>query len=273
MRTEVWAMLRRYDESLDKMEQYVNEIIWSLDDFRKLLYKRINSQINAMKQAKIPPLAKAASQEKMEQNIIDLVFMPEMPWGQKMMPTYRVIYTLSYERPRWAIQLSKLAQQSTLRHEATLISKDYIDEVWGEYGTKRIADLVAEHKHQCPQIQELLNSFRGAERLMRRDQLFVWINNRVSEHLAPMIEGKLIRSPRDIAQFLYRIGFIVARSDDEDGSYEHYRFDQMPDFLTSRTDDDFSVKWEIHPCYREALDIRKLDRSHRERFAKQRGRK
>lgn len=88
--------------------------------------------------------------------------------------------------------------------------------------------------------------------------------------MAPTIEGRVIHSNRDIAHFLYRVGFILARSDDEDGNYEHYRFEQMPDFLTSRTDDDFGLKWEIHPCYREALDIVKLDRSHRERFKKAR---
>lgn len=51
------------------------------------------------------------------------------------------------------------------------ISKDHLTDVWGEYGQKRIADLVAEHKHQCGQIEELLNSFRGCERFLTRDQL------------------------------------------------------------------------------------------------------
>ena len=66
-----------------------------------------------------------------------------------------------YERPRWAIQLSKLAQEAALRHNWDRITKDSIDEVWGEYGVKRIEDLVAEHKHQCPQVSELINAFRG----------------------------------------------------------------------------------------------------------------
>jgi hypothetical protein len=120
-------------------------------------------------------------------------------------------------------------------------------------------------------VNELLNAFRGAERLMTRASLFTWIKNRVSEHLEVIIEGKPTRSPRDIARFLYRIGFIVARSENADGEYEHYRFDQMPDFLLARTDDDFSVKWEIHPCYRQALDIKKLNQSHKERFGRSRG--
>ena len=138
---------------------------------------------------------------------------------------------------------------------------------------KRIANLVAEHKHQCPQVEELLTAFRGATRLMERNELLQWINNRVSEHMEPVIEGTRTRKAMHIAHFLYRLGFILARSDSPDGGYEHYRFDQMPDFLTSRTDHDFGLKWEIHPCYREALDINKLDQSHRARFSRLRKRR
>ena len=116
--------------------------------------------------------------------------------------------------------------------------------------------------------EELLNGFRGSERLMTRDALFSWINRRISNHIDVEIEGQRTRSPREIARFLYRLGFIVGRSDNEEGEYEHYRFEQMPDFLSARNDEDFSVKWEIHPCYREALDIKKLDKSHRERFSR-----
>ncbi|MFH1088116.1 MAG: hypothetical protein V1737_05995, partial [Chloroflexota bacterium] len=99
MRTEVWAMVRRYDESLDKMEQYVNEILWSLADFRRLLYMRIKSQIGNIGQTEIL-LPAEASKEQTEQSVIDSVFVPAMLWGERMMPTYRVLYTLSYERPR-----------------------------------------------------------------------------------------------------------------------------------------------------------------------------
>lgn len=268
MRTEVWAMIRRYDESLDKMEQYVGEILWSLRDFRRLLYMRISSQIEKLG-IRLPE-HKAKRHTALEEDIIKYVFVPKMQWAEKLVSTSQVIYTLSYERPRWGIQLCKLAQANAIQGRLSVISKDNIDNVWGEYGNKRIADLVAEHKHQCKDIEELLTGFRGCERLLTRGDLFSWITRRITNHMAPNIEGTMTRSPREIARFLYRLGFIVARSDDEYGNYEHYRFEQMPDFLTSRTDDDFGLKWEIHPCYREALDIVKLDRSHRERFKKAR---
>ena len=115
-------------------------------------------------------------------------------------------------------------------------------------------------------VEELLNAFRGCERLLARGDLLKWITNRICTHIGPNIEGPGTRSAIEIARFLYRMGFIVARSEAPNGDYEHYRFDQMPDFLSARTDEDFGVKWEIHPCYREALDIKKLDKSHYERF-------
>ncbi len=264
MRTDVWTVIRRLDESLDKMEQYVDEILWYQPDFRKLLSKRIETQICSFN-PNFPFKKQFMDAEERDEFIIHQVFVPKMTWGEKEIHTYKILYTLSYERPRWAIQLCKLSQDRALKMNSPMINRDHITDIWGEYGKKRIADLVAEHKHQCEQIEELLNSFRGCNRLMSRDELFSWINNRVSNHIDVKIEGQNTRNPRDIARFLFRLGFILARSDSET-NYEHYSFDQMPDFLSSRTDDDFGLKWEIHPCYREALDIKKLDKSHRARF-------
>ncbi len=266
MRTNVWAMLRRYDESLDKVEQYVSEILWHQRDFLQLLSLRVKASV-ASAGIKARQAPAYVSEEEVQERLLEAVFVPKMEWAGKSTHTYKVIYTLSYERPRWAIQLCKLAQEAALRRQLGQITKETIDEVWGEYGAKRIADLVSEHKHQCPQVEELLNGFRGCERLLTRAALFTWVNNRITNHLEVRIEGDSSRSPKEIARFLYRIGFIVARSENEHGDYEHYRFDQMPDFLSARTDEDFNVKWEIHPCYREALDIKKLDRSHRQRFS------
>ncbi len=267
MRSNVWAVIRRFDESLDKMEQYVSEINWQESDFRRLLYRRIKSQLVELRMDP-PVIERGASQQQIENQHIALVFVPKVTWGVEEVQTYRVIYTLSYHRPRWAIQLCKLAQKEALPRD-NLINKGHIDSIWGEYGAKRIADLVAEHKHQCKEIEELVNAFRGAERLMKRDELIRWIKNHITNHLRPFIDGKQIAAPVDVAHFLYRIGFIVARSDEPRG-YEHYSFESMPDFLTSRTNDDFGMSWEIHPCYREALDIVKMNKAKRDKMIRAR---
>lgn len=268
VRTDVWPLIRRFDEATGKLDQYREEISWGQDDFRKLMAFRIRASLieNGVWDSVADEMS--AHQQK---ELLNQVFVAKMHWGDKDVDSYKVIYTLSYERPRWAIQLCKLAQKEAIRQGHKFITKHAIDQVWGDYGVKRIDDLVAEHRHQCPEIEEVLNGFRGAERLLTREQIVSWIKNRISTHLEIFIDGKGVRSPVDIARFLYRIGFIVARSENEDGSYEHYRFDQMPDFLSGRTNEDFNVKWELHPCYRQALDIQKLNRSHKAQFGKLRG--
>ena len=260
MRTDVWTSIIRYDESLDKFEQYVSEIKWNRADFRRLLAKRIESQMTALGISDSKPPSHV-SQDEIEEHLINHAFEKRIDWGGDTRRTYQVLYTLAYHRPRWAIQLCKLAQESAQDFGETKINKNHIDAVWGPYGKRRIADLVAEHKHQCRNIEELVDAFRGAERRMTRDKLCAWIKNRIIEHTDTVIEGRQVLSPIDVAHYLYRLGFIVARIEDEDGEYfQHYSYDDMPDFLSSRTNDDFGAIWEIHPCYREALNIKKLSR-------------
>jgi hypothetical protein len=213
MRSDVWPIIRRFDEALDKMEQYVEEILWEKSNFRKLLYMRVVSQckeLNINLSSKFPQ----EESNEYEERIISTIFTPKMNWGGKDVFTYKVIYTLSYSRPRWAIQLCKLAQKNTTKNHKNTISKEDIDLVWGEYGRKRIADLVAEHKHQCKNVEELVNAFRGADRLLMHDELLKLVKNKIINHLNPYIEGKLASSSKEVANFLYRIGFIVARSEE-----------------------------------------------------------
>ncbi|MBI5648081.1 MAG: hypothetical protein HY962_14210 [Ignavibacteriae bacterium] len=264
MRSDVWPTIRRYDESLDKLEQYVREIEWSPDEFRTLLFKRIEAEAKKHK-VQMPIKGSSEREDRYEERVLELIFVPRVQWGDKEVQSYRVIHTLSYERPRWAVQLCKLARTNALRNGQNRITKADIDDVWGDYGSRRIADLVAEHKHQCPEVEELITAFRGAQRLFPRDDLFVYIKNRVLNHMNPHIDSRDVRSQIEVARFLFRTGFIIARSEEQNGEYEHYTFKQMPDLLSSRTDQDYNIKWEIHPCYREALDIKKLNRSARAR--------
>ena len=113
MRSNVWSVIRRYDEALDKVEQYVSEITWQESDFRRLLYRRIKSQLDVLR-LKSPRLPKGFIQAQTENEFVALVFVRKSQWGDEKTYTYRVIYTVSYHRPRWAIQLCKLAQKEAL---------------------------------------------------------------------------------------------------------------------------------------------------------------
>lgn len=178
------------------------------------------------------------------------------------MDTYKVLYILSYNRPRWGIQLCKLAQKNALANNMSLIEKRDIDARWGEYGLKRISDLIVEHKHQCNQVEDLVNSFRGLERRFPQHELLEIIRKKIISSLNVQIDGRKCTKTEEIADFLYRIGFIVARSEDGYG-YHHYSYSNLPDLFSGKNNNGFNLIWEIHPCYREALDIKKLNAEQR----------
>ena len=260
MRSDVWPIIRRYDESLDKLDQYVHEIEWDVDDFRKFLYKRIESHL-LQNAEQLPYRRNDISDEEYEEFVIEKIFDHKTEWGGKEQYLYRIVYTLSYMRPRWAIQLCKLCQKNANRRNMAIITKQDVDEVWGDYGQKRVADLVIEHRHQCRQIESIIYAFRGCKRLFGQDELFSHINRSILNHVQIIIDDSKTTSAKDVARFLFRTGFIVARSDGENGDYQHYSFREMPELLASNTSNDYGVKWEIHPCYRQALDIKKIDQA------------
>lgn len=260
LRTDVWPIIRRFDESLDKLEQYVHQIKWDASDFRNILFRRIENQL--LLNNVVIKKFNDQLEDEFQEFVISQVFDNKSNWGEYGQYTYKVLYTLSYKRPRWAIQLCKLTQALAIREHSEKISKSHIDTIWGEYGLKRISDLVSEHKHQCSVVNELINAFRNCNRQMTREELIEIINKKIVTHISVVIDGNSAKSAVEIAHFLFRIGFIVARSESEE-EYEHYAFDDMPDLLSSRTCDDFKMKWEIHPCYREALDIKKINKSQR----------
>jgi hypothetical protein len=99
------------------MSQYVSEILWQQKDFLALLALRIQA---SLKQAGIPiPAAPPyAPREDVKERLLEMAFVAKMQWGdsrrnvsemmptllpERMVDTYKIVYTLSYERPRWAI--------------------------------------------------------------------------------------------------------------------------------------------------------------------------
>ena len=88
------------------------------------------------------------------------------------------------------------------------------------------------------------------------------IRKKILNSLNIQIDGQKIHKSESIADFLYRIGFIVARAEEDGYGYYHYNYPDLPD-LFSGGNNDFNLIWEIHPCYREALNIKKLNAEQR----------
>ncbi len=65
-----------------------------------------------------------------------------------------------------------------------------------------------------------------------------------------------IANPRALAQFLYKIDFIIARSTDSTGSVIWTHFDQNRMLQSQFVD--FGYDWEVHPAYRWALQPKNI---------------
>lgn len=44
LRSDVWPVIRRHDEAMDKIEQYISEIEWTEEDFKQILCRRIQKE-------------------------------------------------------------------------------------------------------------------------------------------------------------------------------------------------------------------------------------
>lgn len=259
IRPNIWAIVKPEYESLSHVEQYMRDLYWSENDLRKLLAGRIQSYLARTGQLAAVNRVLPHESALREKELIGFVFDSPMPWGgrDKVRPPHVVLTTLSRNRPRWLIELSKEAARSAKQRERDKIGFDDIKNNLGTFGNKRIQDTVAEFKAQCPQIEELLAAFSHQRCRYRTDELVKTIHNRIMNAVHPSIVGYVGRaSDIDVAQFLFQIGFLAARKDYGNGDYDHFTFAQKPFLLRTATNLDEGMSWEIHPVFREALDLR-----------------
>ncbi|MDY3563400.1 hypothetical protein R5W23_004903 [Gemmata sp. JC673] len=264
IRPNVWKIIRSDAESLGKVDQYIIDIRWDILQLRDLLARRADAYLRRTKQnSALQYFAGIAGSYRAEQ-LISLIFEAEMDWGydtvgqrQILRPPHVVLSTLSRHRPRWMIELAKLAAERAAIQKSPQIYKKHIVEVLDGFGRTRIDDLSAEYRSECAEVRELINAFAdGAEDYSTAD-LQSRITNRILQHidLSFTSSGRPSR-PMQVAAFLYEIGFLTAREELPDGTYRHYAFAEEPELLHNRTNVDRGMAWEIHPVFRQALGLR-----------------
>jgi hypothetical protein len=259
VRPNVWVTLKMEFEALSHVEQYNSDLSWSEQDIRQLLARRIQGYLARKGRWDLASQSLHGSREERDRQLISLVFDDPIRWGGKEKPPHAVLYTLSKHRPRWVIELSKLAAGRAVQRARPRIGKEDIVYDLGEFGMKRIQDTVAEFRSQCPEVEELISGFAREREQLTTDQLITIIERKILSHLKPRIGG-VIGDARamDVAAFLFQIGFIFGRRDYGDGNYDHIAYSERPSLLRSRSDIDAGLSWEIHPVFRQALEIRDL---------------
>lgn len=255
VRTDVWSVLAQHDEALDKCEQYMLDLTWSTAETGHILANKILSFFKRYYPDDSRYAALSSPQD--ERDIRQIVFKEPFPWGGRSLDSYRPIHVLSAGRPRWAAQLCKLAGKDAFEKATSLISLGHVKAVLRTYGQHRINDLYKEHRHQCPALQDIVESFSGGQRRFTSDQLLDHIANRVIKRIGtPTIDGITVeKGTLSVAHFLFRCGFIAARNDADPTGLGFIRFEDRPNLLATRVNLDDGLEWEIHPSYREVLRI------------------
>lgn len=167
--------------------------------------------------------------------------------------------SLNRNRPRDLIKLLTEAGKEAFRNDHDIISANDLETVFSNYSHGRITDLILEFKSELPEIERLLynmgpsrKQFREKEKrwVYTADELMSKIRNIMQSHNFRFTNGAVV-SPKSLAEFLYKIDFMIARHDGTSGTPEWTHFDQNRMLQSQFVD--FGYKWEVHPAYRWAL--------------------
>lgn len=267
IRPNVWAIIKREFESLSHIEQYTHDLSWTVHQFRSLLAARVRSYLQRTNQWRTVAGTLPKEEFLREQALVAMVFDDPMPWGggDRKRPPFVVLWTLTSHRPRWLIELCKVAGKKAASRGAKRICWEDIKAELAAFGRKRIDDTVAEFRSQCPQIEELLGAFSRQRDLYSTDELLTTIHNRIVQAVTPTLVGLGGKpSDLDVAHFLYQIGFLAGRRDfGEHHGYEHVLYRDNPSLLRARTNIDDGLRWEINPVFRDVLNLRSVtDKAH-----------
>lgn len=258
VRPNVWSIVKREHEALSHVEQYISDLQWSQDNFYELIAKRVEGYLKRTCQwGEIEKELFQLTREGKNKRLIALIFDDPMPWGMGNRPPTVILYTLARHRPRWLVELWRVASASAEKNRRQKINFDDINKELEAFGKRRVEDTVAEFKSQCPQIEDLLVAFVGQSERFSTDELMKTLKNRVLNGTHPKIIGVLGHpSALDVAHFLFQIGFLTARKDFFDEHYEHIAYADNPMLLNTKTNIDQGYSWEIHPVFRQALKLK-----------------
>jgi hypothetical protein len=148
-----------------------------------------------------------------------------------------------------------------------VIVKAHINSIEKTYSRLRLNDIYKEHSHQYAALEKLIETFSNSPaRYTTADllsQLMKKYVNAVGSNNVPDLDGVRYSMPLQLAHFLYKVGFIVGRREHAGDGFgaDFARYEERPELLSDGRNPDDGLLWEVHPAYREALTIGRVQRS------------
>lgn len=256
----VFGILESKVPSTSNIRELIVDLKWDNIQIRSLLSKRIESYLERNNLYRLDEdLFKHPDSHSLEDWFISQVFLPEkFDLGKRNRPPHVILSSLGNNRPRWVIELCRSSAELPRTPQNRLITFDEVKNALGTFGANRIKDISSEYYSQCPQIETVINRFRGAKASFANLNLLNdYIELNITRRIDISISGVSNKvEPRDIAKLLYQIGFIEPKKLITSGKYEFSKFGDRPGMIGDERFDDLDDNiWDIHPAFRNVLLI------------------
>lgn len=190
-------------------------------------------------------------------NVFEDRFYGQGKWAD--VPIHKVLASMIRRRPRDLVKLCTLAARSAYENDHEKISTDDWMDNFDYYSQERLQDTVNEYRSELPDIERLLLGMKPSNREKHTSEEFIY----TSEELIHKIQGICERgafefaqerkaSPQELAAFLYKINFLVARKKLDGENVIDRKYFEENKYLSNRFVE-FGYKWEVHPAFRWAL--------------------
>jgi len=262
LRADVYFLVRTSDESTDKIEGSVVWYSWTNHEIFKILVKRVGlffgrkldeNQLSGMQQWQM---------SKILDEVMESRFAGQGHWENA--PMYRVLLSLVRKRPRDLIKLCSEAATKTREHDRQLITTQDFKGVFENYSQGRLQDTINEYRTELPSIERLLFEMKPTTKEKRTSMSYQYSTAELLSKIRSIQQhGQFIfasgnpASDKDLAGFMYKINFITARNELNNGQIDRKYFEENR-YLSNQFID-FGYDWEIHPAYRWALQPESID--------------
>ena len=262
IRTDAYNLVRENDESGDKFEPYVIPIAWSNHDILVIMAKRVSQFFG--NDEKSEDLARR-SQSDISSRLFPIIaeyFDGAGHWANR--PIHNVLLSLTRQRPRDLVKLLSGAATIAEKHGHNRIETVDLIDSFPDYSKGRIGDLISEFRSELPEIQRVLYGMKPtAKEAREKPKAFLYSNDELIRKLNGIALNQNIyfangkkASGQLLAEFLYKIDFVIARKDQ--GSFIE-RFYYQDHSKLQNNYSDFGFAWEVHPAYRWALNPSSID--------------
>ena len=256
LRSDVYFLYRTSDESTDKTESSVVWFTWTNHEILILLVKRIETFFGRTLDGNL----EALEQKDLARYLFPIMeerFQGAGKWDNA--PIHRILMTLIRRRPRDLVKLCTLAARHAYQRGKNKIYTQDLEAIFENYSQGRAQDTFNEYRSEYPQVQRLIEGMRPTTKEFKGGTGWIYSTDQLLKKIGDICQQGAFNSssgtkasPRDLAQFLYKINFLIARKDHGvDGLVERKYFEENR-YLSSEFRE-FGYAWEVHPAFRKHL--------------------